>query len=111
VAAPSDEEAQFLASSIYQRVLGIVTGMRRALQPPVENFLAQCQPQEVAAIRDFLAMAVIGGPQTVQRQLESVVAQTEVDELMLVCDIFDPALRLRSLDIAVAAKKEVMEIA
>ena len=111
VAAPTDEEAQFLASSIYQRVLGIVTGMRRALQPPVENFLAQCQPQEVAAIRDFLAMAVIGGPQTVQRQLESVLAQTEVDELMLVCDIFDPALRLRSLDIAVAAKNEVMEIA
>lgn len=111
VAAASDDEAQFLASSIYQRVLGIVTGARRALQPPVENFLAQCQPQEVAAIRDFLAMAVIGGPDTVQLQLESVVEKTQVDELMLVCDIFDPALRLRSLDIAVAAKHDTLETA
>ena len=111
VAAPTDDEAQLLASSVYQRVLGIVTGMRRALQPPVDNFLAQCQPQEVAAIRDFLALAVVGGPATVGQQLESFVARTQVDELMLVCDIFDPAKRLRSLDIAVAAKNEVMEIA
>jgi len=111
VAASTDEEAQYLASSIYQRVLGIVTGQRRALQPPVENFLAKCQPQEVAATKDFLAMAVVGGPQTVQRQLEAVVEQTEVDELMLVCDIFDQQKRLRSLDIAVAAKNEMMEIA
>lgn len=28
------------------------------------------------------------------------------DEFMLVCDIFDPALRLRSLDIAAAALTE-----
>jgi hypothetical protein len=28
---------------------------------------------------------------------------TEADEFMLVCDVFDPALRLRSLDIAAAA--------
>ena len=111
VAASTDQEAQWLASSIYQRVLGIVTGVRRALQPPIENFLARCQPQEVAAIRDFLAMAVIGGPETVRQQLEDTIARTEVDELMLVCDIFDPVLRLRALDIAVAAKTESLEIA
>ena len=28
---------------------------------------------------------------------------TQADEFMLVCDIFDPSLRLRSLDIAAAA--------
>jgi hypothetical protein len=27
---------------------------------------------------------------------------TQADEFMLVCDVFDPALRLRSLDIAAA---------
>lgn len=29
IAAPTDEEAEFLASSTYQRVLGILTGDRR----------------------------------------------------------------------------------
>jgi luciferase family oxidoreductase group 1 len=100
IAAPSDAEAHFLASSIFQRVLGIVRGERRALQPPVAGYLESCAPQERAAIADFLAMAVIGGPQTVAEQLKKITDMTGADELMLVCDIFDPALRLRALDIA-----------
>lgn len=104
VAADSDEAAQWLASSLYQRVLGILTGRRRALQPPVENFLAQCQENELAALEDFLGMAVIGGPDTVAKGLHAIVQATQADELMLVCDVFDPALRLRALDIAVAAR-------
>lgn len=100
MAAPTDEEAEFLASSTYQRVLGIVTGDRQRLKPPVENFLAQLLPQERAAIGDFLGAAVIGGPGRVRSGLWSLAEQTRADELMLVCDVYDPALRLRSLDIA-----------
>ena len=103
VAALTDDEADFLASSIFQRVSGIVRGERKSLQPPVENYLQTRDAQERAAIADFLAMAVIGGPATVAQHLTKIVEVTEADELMLVCDIFDPALRLRSLDIAYAA--------
>jgi alkanesulfonate monooxygenase SsuD/methylene tetrahydromethanopterin reductase-like flavin-dependent oxidoreductase (luciferase family) len=39
VAAPTDDEAQFLASSVYQRVLGILTGDRKKLQPPTHDFV------------------------------------------------------------------------
>ena len=99
IAAPTDEEAEFLASSIHQRVSGIVRGERRALQPPVAGFLASRDPREQAAIADFLAMAVIGGQDRVQAQLHQIAQATQADELMLVCDIFDPALRLRALDI------------
>jgi luciferase family oxidoreductase group 1 len=103
VAAATDEEAQFLASSIFQRVSGIVRGERKALQPPVAGYLESRDGQERAAIADFLAMAVIGGPATVAEHLKKIVDVTEADELMLVCDVFDPALRLRSLEIAAAA--------
>ncbi len=103
VAASTDEEAQFLASSIFQRVSGIVRGERKSLQPPVDNYLQTREPQERAAIADFLAMAVIGSPATVADQLKKIVEVTQADELMLVCDIFDTTLRLRSLDIAAAA--------
>jgi len=104
IAAPTDEEAGYLASSTYQRVLGILTGDRRGLQPPVENFLSQRHPQERAAISDFLAAAVIGGPETVRDGLSALAQATDADEFMLVCDVYDPALRLRSLDIAAAAR-------
>ena len=107
IAAPTDEEAEYLASSTYQRVLGILTGARCGLQPPVDNFLARQHPQERAAISDFMAAAVIGGPDTVHAGLAALAHATDADEFLLVCDVYDPALRLRSLDIAAAALEPV----
>jgi len=103
IAAATDDEAEFLASSIYQRVLGILTGERMRLQPPVEQFAVRPHPRERAAIEEFLAAAVIGGPDKVRVGLDALAQATDADEFMLVCDIFDPVLRLRSLDIAAAA--------
>ena len=105
MAAPSDDEAQYLASSVYQRVLGILTGDRRRLQPPVPHFLEQLPPSARAAIADFLACAVVGGPQTVRQGLQTLADATQADEFMFVCDVYDPALRLRSLDIVRAAMR------
>ena len=65
--------------------------------------MAQLSGPEQAAIGDFLAAAVIGGPATVHDGLAALVKATGADELMLVCDVFDPALRLRSIEIAVEA--------
>lgn len=106
VAAPTDEEADYLTSSTYQRVLGILTGQRGQLPPPVHNYMQQLHAQERAAIADFLACAVIGSPHTVREGLTALAATTEADELMLVCDVFDPALRLRSLTLAAQACAE-----
>ncbi len=103
IAAPTDDEAEFLASSTQQRVLGILTGQRGRLQPPVAQYLAQLHPQERAAIQDFLAIAVIGGPETVKQGFAALAESTQADEFMLVCDIFEADLRLRSLDIAAQA--------
>ncbi len=103
MAAPTDEEAEFLASSTYQRVLGILTNARGRLQPPVANYLPSLHPQERAAIADFLGAAVIGGPDTVKAGLQQLLDATQADELMLVSDVYDPALRLRSLSLAAEA--------
>ncbi|MDD2546529.1 MAG: LLM class flavin-dependent oxidoreductase [Burkholderiaceae bacterium] len=103
IAAPTDEEAEFLASSTYQRVLGILTGRRGRLPPPVAGFMDGIGPQEQAGIADFLAAAVVGGPASVRAGLAHLTHLTQADELMLVSDVFDPALRLRSLDIAAEA--------
>ena len=46
---------------------------------------------------------MIGGPDTVRTGMAELVAATDADELMLVSDVYDPALRLRSLDIAAQA--------
>ena len=103
IAAPTDAEAQFLASSTYQRVLGILTGNRTRLQPPVEGFMEQVSERERAAIADFLAVGIIGGPQTVRPGLQALAQATQADEFMLVSDVFDADLRLRSLQLTAQA--------
>ena len=103
IAAPSDEEAQFLASSTYQRVLGILTGNRSRLMPPEENFWEQLDPRAQSAIGDFLAVGVVGGPDTVRQGLQKLADETQADEFMMVSDVFDADLRLRSLEITAGA--------
>lgn len=103
VAAPTDAEAQFLASSTEQRVLGILTGQRGKLPAPIAGFMDSIGPREQAAIRDFLAMSVVGSPDTVRAGFARIQEATEADELILVSDVYDPALRLRSLEIAAQA--------
>lgn len=100
VAAPTDDEAEFLASSIYQRVLGILTGDKKKLQPPERNFVQTLGEAERRAISGFLGMAVIGGPQTVAQSFAKLQEMTAADEFILVCDVFEPDDRLRSLTIA-----------
>ena len=104
IAAPTDEEAQFLASSTHQRVLGILTGNRSRLMPPVENFWEQLDSRAQAAISDFLAVGVIGGPETVRQGLQKLADETQADEFMLVSDVYDADLRLRSLEITAEAR-------
>jgi len=105
VAAPSDAEAMFLASSIFARVLGILRGARGLLQPPQEGFLERLDAAARAGIADFLACAVIGSPDTVRQGLQTLATETGCDEMMFTCDIYDPALRLRALDIATQVRQ------
>jgi luciferase family oxidoreductase group 1 len=99
IAAESDEAAEYLASSSHQRVLGILRGDRRLLPPPLAGFLDSLPPHERAGIADFLGAAVIGGPDRVRDGLRELKQATQADEMIVVSDIFDPALRLRSLEI------------
>jgi luciferase family oxidoreductase group 1 len=100
IAAPTDEEAQFLASSVYKRVYGMLTGRRGKLPLPDADFMASIDAAGLAAIHGFLAAGVIGSPETVRAELQNLLDQTQADEIMFVCDVHDPVLRLRSLDIA-----------
>ena len=105
IAAPSDDEAEYLASSTYQRVLGILTGQRGLLPRPVKGFMDSLNDAEQQAIEGFLAVASIGGPERVQQRMHELAESTGADELMLVSDIYDGDLRLRSLEIAAHAMR------
>ncbi|MBN4664442.1 LLM class flavin-dependent oxidoreductase [Pandoraea nosoerga] len=105
VAAPTDEEAAYLATSAQQKILALMRGQSLKLQPPVHDMDERWDPAEQHSVEAFLGVAVVGGPQRVQDGLSHLVERTRADELMLVTDVYDPALRLRSCDIVASVWK------
>ncbi|MCO5121273.1 MAG: LLM class flavin-dependent oxidoreductase [Burkholderiaceae bacterium] len=99
IAAPTDEEARFLATSKQMAFADMFRGVREPTRPPIEDIDTYWTEQEKAQAMQMLACSITGGPETVRRGIDDLLARTSADELMIVCDTFDPALRLRSLEI------------
>jgi luciferase family oxidoreductase group 1 len=96
VAAETDAEARFLFSSLQQATLKNRTGTPGRVPPPVENFVETLDPYMRAVIEDAFGAAVVGGPETVRRGLEDIIAQTGADELIVTANIYDHEKRKRS---------------
>ncbi len=99
IAAPSDEEAEFLATTAFQRVLALMRGQSLVLRPPVESMAGRWLPHEQQAVGDFLGLALIGGPEKVRARLEILLEQTDADELMFTGDLYQHEHRLRSFEL------------
>lgn len=106
VAAETDDEAQFQATTQQQKFLSLVRGNRLPVQPPVKSMDGLWNQFEQEAVNQRLAASIVGGPETVKRKLEALVAQTEADEVMIVSDFFAHADRLRSFEIVAAIKQD-----
>jgi len=52
--------------------------------------------------------SIVGGPETVKRKLEALIAQTEADEVMIVSDFYEHAHRLRSYEIVANLKQDAV---
>ncbi|MDO9625026.1 MAG: LLM class flavin-dependent oxidoreductase [Pseudomonas sp.] len=99
VAADSDEQAEYLATSAYQRILALIRGQSLVQKPPVNSMQGLWLPHEKEAVASFLGMAVVGGPEKVRARLEVLLEQTGADELIFTCDLYDFADRLRAFEI------------
>ncbi|CAM3174709.1 luciferase family protein [Ectopseudomonas mendocina] len=99
LAADSDEQAQHLATSAFQRILALIRGQSLVQRAPVASMEGLWLPHERQAVSEFLGLAAIGGPQTVRQRLEQLLEQAEADELIFTCDMYDFADRLHAFDI------------
>ncbi|MEX2475283.1 LLM class flavin-dependent oxidoreductase [Marinobacter sp.] len=99
VAADTDEEAQWLATTSYQRILALFRGQPLWMKPPVDTMDGLWNAGEEASVRDFLGLQVLGGPEVVRDQLDRLIDTVDVDEIMFTVDIYDPQKRRRALNI------------
>lgn len=95
IAADTDEEAAFLATSFYQLVLGMIRNQRRPLQPPVASMEGLWTGQERAAVQHMLHYAFVGSTQTVKEGLQNFVKETKVNEVMITSHLYSLEAKIR----------------
>jgi luciferase family oxidoreductase group 1 len=103
-AADTDEEAQWLFTSLQQAFVNLRRGRPGRLPPPAAGVEDQLTPAERAMIAQALSSSAVGSRDTVRRGLEAFISRTGADELIVTSQIFDHAARLRSFEITAAVR-------
>lgn len=101
--APSDEEAVFLASTQEQGFVALRFGEPGRMKPPIENYRASLPPAALRMLERMDVARAVGSPETVRREVAAFAERTGADEIIFSGQTFDPALRRRSLELAMAA--------
>jgi luciferase family oxidoreductase group 1 len=103
VAAPTDMEAQRLATTQQMAFADIFSGKRGLSRPPIDDIETYWSPVEKAQAGRMLARSIVGSHQTVRDGIQQLIAETLADELMIVSDIYDHAKRLHSFELIARA--------
>jgi luciferase family oxidoreductase group 1 len=105
ICADTDERARFLAGASALSFLKLRTGRPGRMPSPEEAAAYPYSDMERDFVVDRQSTQHIGAPDTVLAGLTELVKRTEVDELMITTQMFDPADRLRSFELVAAAAR------
>jgi luciferase family oxidoreductase group 1 len=87
VAADTDKEAHYLATSLYQMFLGVITGRRQPLPLPVDHMDDHWNIHERNAV---------GGKETIEQKINTFLTETGIDEIMIATYIHNQEARFHS---------------
>jgi luciferase family oxidoreductase group 1 len=105
VAADTDEEAARLATSVKQMFMGVITGKRQLLQPPVDSMEGVWNVLEEEAVMQMLAYSFIGSKEKIKAMLSDFVRETGINEIMATTHIYDHQAKLKSFHLFAEALK------
>jgi luciferase family oxidoreductase group 1 len=101
--APTEEEAQFLATSSRMTFTQLRRGKLIAVPPPetAVRFLEQEGKPPTGGIPG--RRAILGSPETVRAQIETLASEYQADEVIVVTITYDHAVRRRSYELLAEA--------
>lgn len=105
IAADSNRDAEFLFTSMQQAFVKLRRGETGQLPPPIENMETFWSPSEQYGVQQALSMSLVGDKAKVRHGLESILRETQADEIMVNGQIFDHQARLHSFDLAMDVKE------
>ncbi|ASS67458.1 MULTISPECIES: LLM class flavin-dependent oxidoreductase [unclassified Paenibacillus] len=107
VAADSEAQAAYLATSQQQQFLNIVRGRTGMLKPPVDSMDGLWSEQEKAVLASTLRYSIVGTKETIKTRLPEIQQETGADEFIIAGQIYDQEARLKSYRIAAEAVQEL----
>ena len=107
IIADTDEEAEFLSTSYYSRVIGILTGDRSPLEPPFKITNEFRNMIQHPAVQQMSKYAFIGSKETVKKKVNTFIEQTGVDELIVATHVFDVKDRITSVELFAEVMREL----
>jgi luciferase family oxidoreductase group 1 len=103
VAADTDAEARFLATSGRESFASLRRGMPIQLPPPNSAYEKDVVPFGAVPLEAMQLVAFVGTESTIAEGLHKFVEATKADELIATSHIYEHTARLRSLEIFVSA--------
>ena len=97
VVADTDEEAQYLFTSVQQQFMNMRRGLNKPFAKPVDDLSAICSEADYAMLSHVLRYALVGSKATVAAQLAKFLEATEVDEVIVSMPIHNLEARLKSV--------------
>jgi luciferase family oxidoreductase group 1 len=108
IVADTNEQAQYLFTSMQQRFLGMIRNRRGKLLPPIDNIENCWNSMEKSQVESMLSWAFVGDPVTVKKKLQNFINRTQADELIVNAGIFDQSEKLYSYELLADIGKQLV---
>lgn len=103
IAADTEAEAKRLATTQQMSFADLFSGRRGPSRPPIDDIETYWSGREKEQALRMLERTIIGTPEMVRDGVEAFVAETGVDEVIVVSDVYDHQARLRSFELIAQA--------
>lgn len=107
VAAETDAEAQWLATTRMMTFTDLIRGKLGPSRPPIDDMDAYWSPTEKVHVQRMLARFIVGSKFKLKAELTELLIETGADEVIIVSDIHDHKARLRSHELAAQCMTEL----
>ncbi|MDN4493231.1 LLM class flavin-dependent oxidoreductase [Ureibacillus aquaedulcis] len=109
IAADSMEEAFFISTSHLQVYIDIYTNNLSKLIPPTENYLESLSQFELEILQNRLGYTIMGDAETVRHDLIEFQKTYQVDEIIVMSNIYESEKEIRSYEILKHLVDELFE--
>lgn len=107
IAADTDQQAEYLSTSMLQMFMSVITGKRQPMPPPVNDMNLVWDIHHKMAVEQMLSCSFIGSKAKIKEELTDFLEEIEADEIMMASYVYDHGERLKSHQLFAEMMQEI----